>query len=131
MEVTSITKGVVLKVTYFLTLGKFRRVFFFVGLCCFFRKRSKTITLRNYHHSSKENLEFNFIFNSPYVFNVLHLVNYNFTKNLKKIRSLKVNSYSYTLYYNKPLKKYDPYDYLYGANTNFHERHRLKRRFRI
>lgn len=126
-------RGSVLRVFYFLTLGRFRKIFNFVGICKLYNNKScaKTFTLQNYY--GKELLEINFIFKSPYIIFIHKMNDYNFeafTKNLHYLNNYRLAAH--LPFYAPPVERsYDPYDFIYSAVTSLGERRRLRRKFRL
>jgi len=127
------SRGSVLRVFYFLTLGRIRKIFTFVGICKFYNNRgdTKTFTLQNYY--GKELLEINFIFKSPYIIFIHKMSDYNFeelTKNFHHLGNYRVSA-NLPFYAPSTEKTYDPYDFIYSVVANLGERRRLRRKFRL
>lgn len=123
-------KGTVLRVLFFLILKKFRRTFIFVGICKKYRKKQNSFTLQNYYYGSRELVEINFLFYSPYLTKAERLTSYNFKKTSKNF-NFKLESFNDTRIYIDLERKFDPYDYIFGSKITFPERHRIRIKFRL
>jgi ribosomal protein L19 len=123
--------GDVLKVFYFLTLTRFRKMFSFVGLCTHFS--SKTFTIRNFYGS--EFVTINFLINSPNIVKIDKLTSYNFKfkksrlNNLKRFRLIGRTD----LLSEKPVdSRKDPLSFFFKSrNITSKEKKRLRNKFRL
>jgi hypothetical protein len=123
--------GRVFKVTYFQTLKKHRRTFVFWGVCNQYRKRSKTFKLRNFHHSTNENLEISLVLFSPYLINLERLDGYSLPKSKSSLKKIRIKTPINRMLYNEKKKQHDPYDFIYSFGLNISEKHRLRWKFRL
>ncbi|HMP27987.1 MAG TPA: hypothetical protein PKD85_00205 [Saprospiraceae bacterium] len=126
--------GAVLRILYFLTLGRFRKIFIFTGLCIKSNKRAGTYTLQNFH--GKDVVEINFSQDSPYIVSFDKLLTYNFDSKTKGNRLDLTKRYRLKHQpYKRPVgiseKRIDPYDYIYSSTVILPERQRIRRKFRF
>jgi ribosomal protein L19 len=125
--------GSVVKVFYFLTLNKYRRMFSFIGICTNFNKKTKSFTLKNFY--GNEFVTISFLMASPNIVAVDVLTSYNFKfsqsklHNFKKIKLFaKTDLPSLKL----PEQKKDPLFFLYETKfINLTEKKRLRNKFRL
>lgn len=128
-----ITRGDVLKVFYFQTLIKFRKMFSFTGICTNFNQKTKTFTLKNFYGS--EFLILNFLINSPNIVKIDKLASYNFSfrqSKLKHIKKFKLIGRTDPLSEKNTSIKNNLLDYFYKTkNISSREKKRLRNKFRL
>ena len=135
-ELASINKdkfklGDVLKVYYLYRLGKFRRVFSFIGVCV---KLGKTFTIQNNYN--KELVRLNFVLDSPNIFTIQKLTSYNFTvkkpslHKLRKLRLLSKTDLIRIMYFPDPPIDL-AFDIFKPGKVTAKERKRLRDKFRV
>lgn len=130
-----ITVNKVLKVIYAAPVGVKRKIFRFIGLCVKYSKRNQTIYLRNIFNSIPITLIF--FLNSPFIFSIEILKNYNFNYKkavlaFKKNILLKEPPYANIVIY-KPIfkKKFIPTDFLLDYMNSTLGVKKLKKKFKI
>lgn len=125
--------GDVIKVFYFLTLSKYRKMFHFLGLCTKYNIKTKTFTLKNFY--GPEFVSINFLLNSPNIVKIDKITSYNFFsktskfKNKKKFRLIGKTDLITEKYVEK---KENPLRYFYKSrNIASSEKKRLRNKFRL
>lgn len=129
----SINRGDVIKVFYFQTLIKFRRMFTFTGICTSFNKKTKTFTLKNFYGA--EFMTLNFLFNSPNIVKIDKLTSYNFyfrQSKLNHIKKFKLIGRTDPISEKIIDNKKNMLDYFYKTkNIVSKEKKRLRNKFRL
>lgn len=124
-------QGDVLKIFYFMTLTKYRRMFSFIGICV--NKTSQTFTLQNYHNS--EFVIMSFFLNSPNLISLHKLTSYNFSFNQKRLHNIKrfkLFKKTDIISLNLLEKRQDPLPFFYKPVTIYpKEKKRIRNKFRL
>lgn len=125
--------GDVIKVFYFLTLTRFRRMFSFVGLCTNLNLKTKTFTVKNFY--GPEFISLNFLIESPNIVKVDKLTSYNFSFRKSKLNTMKKFRLigRTDLISEKPvIFRRDPLDFFFKSQTiSSKEKKRLRNKFRL
>ena len=131
MQTDLIRGGDVLKVFYFLTLTKFRRMFSFVGICTNYNQKTKTFTLKNFYGS--EFITLNFLINSPNIVKIDKLTSYNFyfrQSKLKHIKKFRLIGRTDLISDKNIINRKNVLDYFYKTkNIPSKEKKKLKKKF--
>ena len=127
----SFSAGDVLKIYYFTTINRYRRMFTFVGLCT--SKKKFSFTLQNYY--GKEFIIHNFCFFSPNILLLKKLLSYNFSSRLSKLyyfKKLRLKSKTDNFNLNLSTTSLDPTFYIYQSKyLKTKEKKRLRNKFRV
>jgi ribosomal protein L19 len=125
--------GDVVKVFYFLTLAKYRKIFTFVGFCTSYNLKRGSFTLQNFH--GPEFLVISFMIGAPNIVAIDILTSYNFTSRLSKLyyfRKLRLGVKTDVLSAKRVYRRKDPMDYIYKSRTLVNsEKKRLRNKFRV
>lgn len=126
-------RGDVIKVFFFQTLIKFRRMFSFVGICTNFNKKTKTFTLKNFYGT--EFITLNFLINSPNIVKIDKLTSYNFSfkqSKLKHIKKFRLIGRTDLISEKNIFSKQNVLNYFYKTkNISLKEKKRLRNKFRL
>lgn len=124
--------GSVLKVFYFTTLNKYRKLFVITGICTVYRKSKGTFSLSVYYGT--ELVKYDFNFGAPNLVWVEQLSSYNLDKRIRNIHHfvpIKVHTRADKILTKSVLAPRDPYDYLYRSRLTLTQKSRLRRKFRV
>lgn len=130
---SKITRGDVIKIFYFLTLTKFRRMFSFVGICTNYNQKTKTFTLKNFYGS--EFMTLNFLIDSPNIVKIDKLTSYNFyfrQSKLKNIKKFRLIGRTDLISEKSVINRKNVLNYFYKTkNISSREKKRLRNKFRL
>lgn len=126
----------VIKITYFCITKSKRKIFKFIGLCISISKKHSSFTIKNIFNG--EEIELTFCLNSPSIFKIELLKNYNFLFKKSKLYFKKNTFLKQPPYNNKIIFKFDepqvffePIKFILPPNSSIKDFKELKKKFRF